>query len=317
MPLLTNPLGAATAPDVPRALVALDLPSATWADPTGEVWQLMDWSLPYWTVTGPKGLGAAPITITSDQVARGGSSVRHVQPQSRIITWPLYMEAANHTDFIALWRALAGAFASTRRRGPGQLTIRRPDGTARQIDAYYQDGMDNTPEYGIVQDVVALNLFCPSPFWRALEPLVASHTRHGPGVSYLSPYPTVSTSKTLGRALVDNVGSVEAWPMWTITGPADSVTAVNHTTGKAWTLDPIGFRGIALGPGEVVTIMTDPAAVVGPSYGGSTGWAGALNWPAAQLWELLEGNNDVEYVVTGSGVQTTIDITFYPRYETA
>ena len=316
MPLQTNPLSLAT-PPTPAPIPSLTLPTATWVDPAGQVWELTNTSLPYFTMAGPTGIGVVPVTITADDQPRGGTTVRNIQPTPRVITWPLYVEGRTHPEFLAQWRALCRAFSRTRRDGPGQLVIARPDGSARQIDAYYQDGLDVSTDGGITWEVVAINLYCPSPFWRGLEPLLVSHSAYGSGPSFLSPFPTVTSARTLGRTIVDNLGTVEAWPTWTINGPASLITAINHTLGKTWVLDPVAFRGAALSSVEQVVITTDPATVTGPPVGGDTGWAGALNWPGAQLWELAEGPNDIEYIVLGSNSSTTVDVTYVPRFETA
>jgi hypothetical protein len=291
-----------------------DIPGARWIDPLGNVWPLTQWDLGWFTTTGVKGLGAAPVTITTDPMPRGGVKVRNVQPAQRLITWPLYVEGADHTTFITRWRQLAKAFTMTRRRGPGTLVITRPDGTERAIKAWYQDGYDGDPDGGTRWDVCALTLLCEAPYFTDLVPTLITRAYAVAGGSYLSPYPSVSTSQTLGATVAFVPGSVEVWPDWTITGPASSIVVTNNDTGETWTLDATGYRGTPLVAGETVTVHTDPASVIGPD--GSV-WIGAINFPTATLFGLPDGASNLTFTINGAAAGSSISASFYARHETA
>lgn len=298
----------------------LDCAQLTWFSPAGVEHPLsvLDFDVTgYFAAVGVAGLGAAPVEFSTDQMPRGGTTVRHVQPQARLITLPIFVEGADHTEFIARWRALVAAFTTTRRLGAGTLQVARPDGTVRLIDAWYQTGWDHDPEFPATADHAVLTLYCPDPFWRAAEATVITRTDAPGGVDYLSPYMTVSSSQTLGATVAANPGSIEAWPTWRLTGPASALTATNNTTGESFEIDIATFRGSDLLAGETVTITTEPPSLTGPDVGGSTNWTGALNWPDAILWGLDPGDNDVDFVVSGSGVGTVIEAEFFARYETA
>src|SRR5262245_15027281 len=129
-------LAGATRPPV---LPGVGFATATWTEADGTIWPLTDPGSGWFTLSeGVSGLDAAPIALTTDDQPRGGARVRHIQPQPRTIIWPLHVYSdTSHTDFIARWRALAGAFTRTKRLGPGVLEIARPDGTRRRIGAYY------------------------------------------------------------------------------------------------------------------------------------------------------------------------------------
>lgn len=296
-----------------------DWPTVEWIAPDGTIWNLSDpENLPYWVVPGIKGLGAIPVEHTTVPRSRGGVTVRHSRMNARRITLGMYMEAADglHNTFLALWRQAAIAFTSTRYRGPGQLRITRPDGTQRQIDCLYEAGWDtDDPDFGIYQDVVALTLLCPTPEWRDVTETVITNTYQGSATSFFNPYPSVSSSLALGQTTITNTGGVDAWPSWTITGPAAAISATNHTTGESWTLNP-NASSIAHGDlagGETVTIQTDPSEVTGPD---GSDWYGALGWGSV-LWRLVPGDNEVEYNVTAANLGTSLTMAFTPRYETA
>lgn len=298
------------------AVQANDIPRATWIAPDGTEWPLSDTTSDWFTTRGVKGLGAAPVAFTADEVARGGTVMRHVQPGPRLITWPLFIEGRDHAGFLGNWRNLARAFAQTRRLGPGQLVIARPDGTRRQILAYYQDGFEEgTPDGpGRRWQTVALTLYCPDPYFTDVDPTLITRYHATGGADYFVPYPSVRSSQLLGGSAAHNPGDVEAWPVWSITGPATSINAVHNDLGVSWTLDPVAYRGTALQANETITIATDPPSVRGPD--GSV-WSGALNWPAANLWPLEPTTNNITLTIAGEDVGTTVQLSFLARYETA
>jgi hypothetical protein len=226
---------------------------------------------------------------------------------------PLRVEGVTHTEFFTRWRALGQAFAQTRRLGPGTLTVAQPDGSTRQIRAYYMAGFEGQTGQGWAYDTAVLSLYCEDPYWSAVTPTVITRAYAGAAVSFITPsFPTVSSSQTLGATVANNPGDTETWPSWAITGPAAGITATNNTTGEAFTLTPVGG---AMTAGQVATITTDPPSIIGTD--GVTSWIGGLNWPSAVLWALQPGDNSITFTVTGSGSGTSIVLTFYPRYETA
>ncbi|HET8590768.1 MAG TPA: hypothetical protein VFM01_14120 [Nakamurella sp.] len=265
-----------------------------------------------------KGLGALPsVEITSTPVPRGGDRVDHIQPRTRLITWPMVYAGATHGEYLDVSRALAETFGSTQAQ-PGTLVVARPDGTARQIRCRYQDGWEESggAGSGIRWDTVAMTLLAPSPWWTDTEPVVITRQGAAGGVDFLDDYPSVSSSQTLGATTVVNPGSVETWPDWTITGPASQITATNNTTGQTWTLTPstVLGAGVNLADGQTITISGDPITVTGP---GASPWEPAIDWANGDLWPLLPGANDITFTVSGDGTNTAISAQFYPRYRTA
>lgn len=287
---------------------------ATWYAPDGTVWPLMDEDVGWFTLDeGISGLDAAAITISSDRRQRGGIRVRHIQPEQRVITWPLHVYSdSSHGEFVARWRAVMRAFTCTTRLGPGWLEIARPDGSARRVAAFYQEGFEGARGLGVLSDTAVITLVAEDPYWQDTEPTVIRRA-HAVGAPFLDPFPTVSSSQVLGDTTINNPGDVEAWPEWTITGPASGLTAT-IATGQSFTLDPSATSHGNLLGGEQATIRTDPAQIRGP---GGEVWTGALNWPGAVLWGLPPGEHAVTFAVAGSGPGSSIELLFYARYESA
>jgi hypothetical protein len=280
----------------------------TWIDPLGGVWDLNPPGTDLFSVNAVSGYGITPVNLITKPDPRGGVTVLGVRAQQRMLTWPVRIRGRTHMEFLARWRAVGAAFALTRTQGPGLFRLTRPDGSAREVLAYYQAGWDGEPGQGWLEDTPVLSLLCPDPFWRDATPTTLAF-EYGESVDYLDPFPNISSGTVLGDDLqVTNPGRVEAWPEWKITGPADSLVATNSTLGKQFELV------YGLEAGETITITTRPGAVIGPA-GQMLG--GALTRPGSTLWRLAPGVNNVTFTLSGSGPGTAITLTFYPRYETA
>lgn len=291
-----------------------DAATYTWVDPTGVAWTLTDPDTQrYWITEQPKGLGKIPISIATVPRARGGVEIVNRQPQARRITFGLYIEGDDHTDFITRWRALGEALDSD---GVGQFRVGRPDGSVRQIDAVYEAGYDpDDADFGVICDKMAITLLCPTPAWRDTQAVTVTSSYMASTGSFFSPYPNVGSGLTIGATTISNPGSATTWPSWTINGPASSIIATNLTTGESWTVNP-NAADIAYGDltaSDVVTVVTDPPEITGP---GSGNWQAALA-PGSTLWALRKGDNEITYSVTGAGTGTSVSLTYIPAYDTA
>ncbi len=329
MPIITAPV--VTPPDTgppggtPVPLPEIGYATAQYIDPTGTVWPLTDIDSGWFTLAdGVSGLGAVTYELTTDSQPRGGTRLRHAQPQPRTIVWPLFVQGSNHLELTARWRALVTAFTRTLREdeGPGILEIARPDGTRRQIEVVYLDGFEGQDKQGWGRDAdsAVLQLLCEDPYWIDPTP-VTVHRETGVLADFLTPFPSVSSSQVLGDTTISNPSDTLVWPTWVVTGPASliefTVTRTlrsGQTVTEAFTLDPAAVGHGPLLAGEQVTIRTDPPQV---RYQDGTNWIGALDWPTASLWGLAPGDNKVAFVLTGSGPDSAVDLTFNPRYETA
>lgn len=281
---------------------------ATFTDPTGVEWQLtnIDDSIGWFTTPGPGGWGAAAYEYTLDPVPRGGDSVRFIRQKSAQLTWPLHIYGDTYVEFTDNFRNLRRAFLLTVHLGkPGTLKVARPDGTARVIDVYYQDGFEGKPgEYWLSANPV-LTLLAPDGYWRDITPVTVPRSL-SVGANFLNPFPSISSSQVLGQLPVINPGDVLAWPTWTISGPSTGLTATHNGLGQRFNLT------YTLNSGEQATINTLQPSVRGPA---GQNIISALDYPYAYLWPLLPGSNDVTFTVAGAGPGTSIVLSFYPRYE--
>ena len=315
MPIVSGASAPVSPP--PTSTPARPSLTLTWVDPTGREWPLIRATgSRWWTTPDLKGVqSAVPVNITSDDRPRGGTVVRHIQDVARLITLPLMLHTPDYEAFYQDRRDLVDAFTRTSYDGPGTLVVARPDGTARQISAYYQDGWSEGGVEALRYDVAALTLYCPDPWWQdTVSTEVLRTGAAGSTEDYLNPLFSVTSSQTLGSTVVTNDGQGRAWPVWTITGPCSGVTATNNTNGLAWSFDPAPVLAGPLGSGDVVTIGGDPPTITGP---GSSSWVPAVDWSHSDIWPLERGDNDIDFSVSGPGTGTAISMTYTKRWETA
>lgn len=285
-------------------------PSFSYIDPTGVEWPLSDIGPDrgFFTPREVSGWGARPFEYSLDPVPRGGDAVRYIRAQSARITWPLHIWGETHIEFAERYRTVRRAFLATvHMNAPGLLRVALPDGTAREIEVFYESGFEGQGGENWLFANPVLTLMCPDGYWRDTTPTTVTRTHTITAQSFLNPFLTVSSSQVLGATLVDNPGDVEAWPEWVITGPMTSLTATSNTLGQEFILT----HSLATNADQIRVTTLRPT-VRGPA---DENLVAALNWPDAYLWALAPGLNDVEFVVGGASTGTSVSLTFYPRYD--
>lgn len=303
--------------------------TASWIDPTGTEWPLSSISdeLGWFTLDGPAAWGAAPIEIVTDPLARGGEQVRYIRSNPRRLQWPIYVFGDTHLEYVERNRRITRAFTqTTQRQTPGWLKVQRPDGTARMIACYYEQGLEGEAEQGHLWSKYVVQLFCPDGYWSSDRAIVAERTftadtdSGGTPKTFYTPYMYLTSSQIVSapgtgqdaNTSVPNDGDVEAWPEWTITGPMTSVLCENLTLGLRWSMN------YTLAAGQTVKITTNRPSVRGP---GDANLSKYIDWfnvaGGAYLWPLADGSNDIRFQVDGAEVGTKIVMTYTPRYEAA
>lgn len=287
-------------------------PRVTWIAPDGTEWPLTTPALGWHTLDGVTGWGSVPTSVASDPVARGGSRHQHTQDLERYITWPLRVEGATHMEFLTRWRALEWAFSQTKRLGPGRLQVFRPDGTAREVLARLMPpGFPGEPGATHIDDTAVLTLMCEDAHFRDINEIAPPPWEYvGLEADFLDPYPTVSSGQTVdGTSTVTNPGQTDAWPVWEITGPMTSLLATNHTTGEEFELTATLADNT-----ETAVIDTYEGTVTGPD---GENWFGLLDHPAAALWGLDLGVNNIEFAMSGADTGSTIRMRWRNRWQTS
>lgn len=318
MPLLGPPLVIGSAPIAPVDLLVdeptffigsdtSDWSCLTWQSPNGSEWNLTDLTSDVFTPGGIVGLGGAPVTIVADALPTGGTIVRTVLPQPKTITLPLFVGDDDLLTFVGRWRSLVESFTCTTILGPGQLVMTRGDGTSRMMTCWYAAGLEGDADNGQPRATVALQLYCPDPYWYAVSSTDVYFAYQAPR-NFLAPFLTVSSLQTLGQTTVHIDGSQPSFPLWQFTGPFTSVTCSNGT--GAFTITRTCVAG------ETWTVNTTPGQTAAFSSDG-TNLFPYLNFPAASLWQLNPGDNVLSLALAGDGPGSSALLSYLPRSETS
>lgn len=233
--------------------------------------------------------GTAPARVTSrNRIGVPGAEIVGSRHDVRDIIIPLRIRVATPSALDGALADVARATDPTR----GDVTIRvvRADGTSRSIDGRVLDGVDQVAmRSDMTHELrVPLSVRAHHPYWRDTTPETIQidppatawetddSTAYDDAIDYDDPIPYTGVIRGdidyddaidydsavsydgAGVASIileiTNDGDVTAWPTFTVMGPADSVEAVNLTTGEQWIL-PAG-----LDDAETMVIVTTPGA---------------------------------------------------------
>ncbi|HEY9371540.1 hypothetical protein [Streptomyces sp.] len=289
-----------------RGGVSIDLPT-------------MRTALTGWAVNpGVEGLDI-PATELLQQRAAGqfGSYAVGVDVGAREVFLPLTLVERSLSDLLTTRSAL-DRLTSPYSGEPVRLTVTRPDGTTRWIEGHRSGaarrwGREDFFSAGARQSL-GLLLICPDPWWHG-EPITPKQWHTPESVPFFPILPVqLSSDRIFSQPRVMDIGGdVPAYPRWTVTGPATSVTATHVESGRSWTV--IGNLGTG-----TLTVDTDPRIVsttgmqvTGP---GVTQWWGNMQ-PPFDLWALPPGEQTVILDIAGASPETTGQLEVTPLWETA
>lgn len=285
-----------------------------WIDPTGTTRTLSGGAASV-TVRQATGLGVPPVKLSEDKLAFvSGTLVRHAAVQSREIELSLLAQGASAAALEDIFDDLRQWFATAdeRSRTPGYLQITRPDGSVRQIAAYYAGGLESDTTKGTsLHHRTSLSLLAPDPFFTDTADTTATYTTASSTTTWFPFFPLVlGINDVLTTPNIINSGDVDAYPIWTITGPGTNPTAQNTTTGELWQLN------MTLLSGETVIVDTRPSSQrtdpsVYDGYGNNR--FGDLV-TTSRLWWLQPGENRVSLALGNATGGSSIALAYRPRY---
>jgi hypothetical protein len=238
-------------PEPPAPVISrTGLAGMRWEAWDGTTWDLLDPSGAF-LKEGVRGLAMPPITRQTSDSPRGTRHRGHYVGE-RSVFWPLFLYADGTSqawvDFDRQW------WRGMRPNRLGRWVVTQPDGTERSIQLRYDGGGDQAFEADPSRQGWALygvDLVAEQPMWQG-TPIVRSWKNQDPVPFFGADGKLhIASGSTTGSARVSNDGDVEAWPVWTITGPTNGVTSV----GVDGHLVEVPFE---LADGEVLRIDTDP-----------------------------------------------------------
>lgn len=205
----------------------------TWTGWDGSEWDLTgSRSTGVYLRPGVRGLNMAEVVpYLSELAGVNGSQYRGHRLTRASVFWPLSLwHDGNSQDWIdydsAFWRTMQ----------PGKLgtwTVRQPSGAARHLRLQFASDGDHAIDWDPGQmgwTQYGVYLRADQPLWegdpvvRSWEPQESQPFFGGDLGGGFGPPFYISSGQTLANARMDNPGDVEAWPVWTITGPVDTVS---------------------------------------------------------------------------------------------
>lgn len=270
---------------------------------------------------GMKGFDMPPYDIKYDELAAiDGAYLRNVRAPARELFIPVYMEAGSRLELIEMKRDFLASISPV--HGACRITLTEEDGSRRYIDALYFDGARGDEG----TDVSGVSWLKWGLIFRAFDPFFysgATHTiRFTSGPLELFPFfgepflnrPFLNTAHSLnGESEISITGDVDTWPVWTIHGPANGMTFTRQIAGQA---DQSFSLNMSLTSTQAVIVDTRPRnkSVVDAETGENL-WS--FLGPSPRLWPISRGRNTVVINVGSVGAETSVSLTYSPRFISA
>lgn len=237
-----------------------------------------------------------------------GTRLRNVRVDGRDMVLPISIITASMASLHDVTRDLLTWFDPT--KGDGTLTVMAPDGSERQITARYRGGL----EMAEAQDSLGngwrkavLRLRAPYPYWEDTADVTQTFSS-GVGVATFFPFfpITLLPSQVFGTTSLANTGDLEAWPVWTFTGPGSEPSVSNLTTGETFT------SSLTLAAGETLTVDTRPGQKSVVDSSGNNQFR-TLS-VASSLWSLQPGTNSLSLGMGATTGASSIALAYRRRW---
>jgi hypothetical protein len=306
MPITLLPLGSGGGSPSPGATTSSG-EVMEWIEPDGTAHALNDAAAVH-VLVGRSGLFMPPLAHVEDRVPlTPGSLLRAIDVQPRVVDLPLWIHGETPSALRQRVRDVLRWFDPL--RGDGRLRVTAPDGEERELVCRYAGGLQLVEDAGshrMTSQTLVLTLRAAEPYWRAVTAESAAFTIEG-AVTFFPLFPLRLTASTVfGAGAIDNPGDVEAYPIWTLTGPGDTIVLRNLTTGEKIELATV------LLPGDVIAIDTSPRVRTITLNGATNLWPDA-SYDSA-LWWLQPGENEVRIEMSNATTESALVVAYRPRF---
>lgn len=279
----------------------------TWIDPGGSS-TVLDVN---WTRSGRF---MPPIRFVSDGVpGQPGEFFREASHGARDFLMSVDLSAASDVALRALLRSFVGSMDPT--RGSGKIRVTAPGGDQREITCWYSAGLELDESLGETSGLswqqVPLKMRALDPYWYDVSPTSQTFPVTTLVPSFFPIFPLKLTASELAvDSNVNNTGDVNAWPVWTVTGPGSQVKLSNLTTGKN-----IYFGSLSLDAGQKLVIDTRPG--VKTSVIDATSNAYDQLSTTSSFWALERGLNIIRLEMSGAdNLLSGLEMQYYRRFLT-
>lgn len=279
-------------------------------DETGAAWPM--WGGNPFHFIGLDGAGVPPVRrITRGSPLQHGILDRGVRLQPRTMTLSVYLEGATERETDTYRELLAYIFGPT--NGALKLRATKIDGTARQIDCYVDGTLDFPMSKRIgTGQLVDIPLLAQDPIWY-------NPTKHSlTFTSFVSGIQKNINVTPIGITWAD-------WPVFTITGPADTLRITSGATNGTIVLN----RPVPAGETFVIDLRPNRRVVYRASDGANrmsyvdkttlTAIATFTIYPEKWLRILFPGlgnffTYNIAIITTAPSSATTFTAEWYDRY---
>lgn len=257
--------------------------------------------------------------LTERGPLQNGSTPVGYRIEPRTIKLMLHVNGTDELSYFQRRDELLYIF--TPREEPIFLRFTKPDGSVRQIDAFYLDGLSlaSTERSGYTHRS-AISLLCPDPTWyNPVAETISFGIAAGAGAhSVPLTVPVAVGSSTLNQSLtVSYQGTWDSFPIITIQGPITSPIITNTVSG-----DKLDFTGTSIAGGETYTIDTrygnkrvyrnnNPSD---NQIGKLTADSDLATFRLLRKPDALGGNNSLTVVGSAANTTTQVFLSFNTRY---
>lgn len=258
------------------------------------------------TLRGKRGVFMPNYDLTAQRLPDGSASyLQFVGMQPRAVDLPIQITAASHDALRTSVRALAKVLHA--RNGDGYLKVTR-SGIARKLTCRYTGGLEQASYFSDRALEAVLSFEAADPLWYATTNQTGSYSQAVASGGWFPFFPLrLITSAVFKNVTVTNPGDVEAWPIWTITGPGATLILKNLTSGLELGLD------INLAASEQIVIDTRPLIKTIVNGAGDNLYA-LLRSGQKSLWPLLAGDNNVQILLNNATGASLVDLAYTPSY---
>lgn len=266
------------------------------------------------TRVGMEGAAGPSVSMNEDKLAYSpGTQLRRLSTNPTRVTIPMLLEASSGAGVEGLLDDLrTWTFPGTEYQDeptPFIFRVNRDDGTSREIECVYAGGLEGNDSLGRRDAHHRLNLIghAADAYWSDIADTVVTFTSGAGLPSWFPYYPYyLSPSTVLAELAVDNTGHLEAWPIWTITGPGSGPIITNMDTGELFTF------GATLAAGETITVDTRPRRKTAVRTGGTE--VSGLMSSTSTYWPLAKGVNTVRVVLSSVGSGSSVALNYRRRW---
>lgn len=256
---------------------------------------------------GLTGIGIPATSVGFNESASDGALWNSTKRGIRDVDLPLVIISNDRDGVEANLRRLSNLLQD--RRGGTVMRASYSNGEVWELqDGHYTGGAETTRGSGSTAywQRWVISMQFGNPFWIRQEPESISVGSSGSSRSLIPNLAEmrVTGSQVTGNIPIENVGDVDAYPVWKFFGPFDSVQITSE--------DGLSFKynGV-VSAGQSITVDAAKGTVV--DQAGVNKYANLS--PSPKLFTIPPGSSEVGVVAIGSDANTVISLYYQPRKE--